>query len=86
MDWTLNKEGKKEEVAGVLLRAAEAMRVLAILLHPFIPAASARILEQVGCPDAPLTLEVAKTPDFIKMGTRIRKGDILFQKVDAEKA
>ena len=84
--WTLNKEGKKEEVAGVLLRAAEAMRVLAILLHPFIPTASAGILEQIGCPDTPIRLEVAKTPDYIKMGTRIRKGEVLFQKVDAKKS
>jgi methionyl-tRNA synthetase len=83
--WTLNKNGRRDEVAGVLYRAAEALRAAAVLLSPFIPDASRRILEQLGVPDLPLRLEVAKAPECIKMGTRVRKDAVLFQRIDAEK-
>ncbi len=83
--WTLNKQGRREETAGVLYRAAEALRAAAVLLSPFIPAASRRILEQLGVPDLPLRIEVAKAPECIKMGTRVRKEAVLFQRIDAER-
>lgn len=83
--WTLHKNGRRDEVAGVLYRAAEALRAAAVLLSPFIPDASRRILEQLGVPDLPIRLEVAKAPECIKMGTRVRKGAVLFQRIDAEK-
>src|SRR5262245_14700762 len=41
--WKLAKQGKTEEVAGVLYQAAEALRIIAVLLSPFIPASSRRI-------------------------------------------
>ena len=45
--WTLSKQGKKEEVAGVLYRSADALRIVAVLLAPFVPSAAKRILEQL---------------------------------------
>jgi methionyl-tRNA synthetase len=80
--WTLSKQGKKDEVAGVLYRSAEALRILAILLTPFIPSTAKRILEQLGVPDCPLRLENARTWEYIKPGTRVQKGPVLFQKID----
>jgi methionyl-tRNA synthetase len=82
--WKLAKAGKMEEVAGVLYRSAEALRVLAILLSPFIPSTARRILEQLGIPDAPVTLEKAGETDYIKVGTRVNKGAVLFQKIDVD--
>lgn len=81
--WTLSKQGKKEEVAGVLYRSAEALRIIAVLLAPFIPATSKGILEQLGIPDCPLQLENARAWEYIKPGTRVQKGPVLFQKIDA---
>lgn len=82
--WTLQKQGRRGEVAGVLRRAAEALRAVAVLLSPFLPGTSRRILEQLGLPGLPLRFEVAKAPECIKMGTRVHRGDVLFPKIDAE--
>jgi methionyl-tRNA synthetase len=82
--WSLHKQGKKDEVAGVLYRSAEALRILAVLLSPFLPSTSRRILEQLGIPGTPIRLDVAKEWEFIKMGTRISKGPVLFQKIDVD--
>jgi methionyl-tRNA synthetase len=81
--WTLSKQGKKEEVAGVLYRSAEALRIIAVLLSPFVPSTARRILEQLGIPDCPLRLENARTAEYIGLGTRVNKGPVLFQKIDA---
>ncbi len=83
--WTLYKQGRREETAGVLLRSAEALRAAAVLLWPVIPDSSRRILEQIGVPDLPMRFEVASAPECIRIGTRLRKGPILFQRIDAEK-
>jgi methionyl-tRNA synthetase len=80
--WSLAKQGRREEVAGVLYRSAEALRVLAVLLSPFIPSTSRRLLAQLGVPDAALTLAAAREAEGIPVGTRVVKGDVLFQKVD----
>jgi methionyl-tRNA synthetase len=81
--WKLAKQGKTEEVAGVLYQAAEALRIIAVLLSPFIPSSSRKILEQLGIPDCPVSLENARTWEYIKAGTRVQKGSVLFQKIDA---
>jgi methionyl-tRNA synthetase len=82
--WKLAKAGKKEEVAGVLYQSAEALRTLAVLLSPFIPSTTGRILEQLGIPETPLRLENAREWDYIKAGTGVKKGPVLFQKIDVE--
>jgi methionyl-tRNA synthetase len=82
--WSLHKQGRKEDVAGVLRRAADAVRVLAVLLSPFVPSLSARALDQLGVPDAPLRLETARAAEYIKAGSRVQKGPVLFQTIDVE--
>jgi methionyl-tRNA synthetase len=80
--WTMSKQGRKEEVAGVLYRSAEALRIVAVLLSPFIPSTARRLLEQLGIPDCPVRLENAREWEYIKQGTRVQKGPVLFQKID----
>ncbi|MBV8878814.1 MAG: methionine--tRNA ligase [Planctomycetaceae bacterium] len=81
--WKLAKQPeKKEELARVLYLGAEALRILAVLLSPFVPSTSKRILEQLGIPDCPIRLENARTAEYIEMGTRVNKGPVLFQKID----
>jgi methionyl-tRNA synthetase len=82
--WSLAKQGKKEEVAGCLYRAADAVRVLGLLMAPFTPGMSDRIFEQLGIPEIPRRLEAAQAQGYIKTGTRVRKGPVLFQTIDAE--
>jgi methionyl-tRNA synthetase len=82
--WTLHKQGKTEEVAGVLYRSAEALRILAVLLSPVTPGTSRRILEQLGIPETPLRLDVARQWEYIKEGTGVHKGPYLFQKLELD--
>ena len=47
--WTLAKDpARADALSGVLFDAAEAVRVAAVLLRPFMPASSAEILRRVG--------------------------------------
>ena len=81
--WKLAKDpARKDELARVLYVGAEALRILAVLLSPFIPLSSGRILEQLGIPDCPVRLENARLPEYIGVGTRVNKGPVLFQKID----
>lgn len=84
--WALHKQGRAAAVAGVLYRSAEALRTLAVLLSPFVPGTARRILQQLGIPEAPLRLELAKQPEYIRMGTRVQKGPVLFRKIDVNAA
>ncbi len=83
--WSLHKQGRAEEVAGVLYRGAETMRILAVLLSPILPGTARRVLEQIGAPDTPLRLETARAWESLALGTRVQKASILFPKIDAEK-
>ena len=58
--------------------------MLAILLAPILPISAGRILGQLGIPDTPLRLEIAREPEYIKMSTRVGKDTVLIQKIDAE--
>ncbi|HEX7899217.1 MAG TPA: methionine--tRNA ligase [Planctomycetota bacterium] len=78
------KEGKTEEVAGCLYRAAEALRVIGILVAPFVPGMSEKIFEQLGIAEMPRTLDVAREREYIKAGTRVRPGPVLFQVINAK--
>ena len=67
----------------MLYRSAEALRIIAVLLSPFVPSTARRILEQLGIPDCPVQLENARAAEYIGLGTRVNKGPVLFQKIDA---
>ena len=50
--WILGKdESKKDRLASVLFNLTEAIRVSAILLSPFMPATSEKMLASLGCED-----------------------------------
>lgn len=50
--WTLAKEGKTQELAGVLYSALEVARAAAIMISPFMPATAQEIARQLGITDA----------------------------------
>ncbi|MHC4607457.1 MAG: methionine--tRNA ligase [Planctomycetota bacterium] len=84
--WTRNKEGKKDEVAAALGNAAEALRILAILLAPFLPASADRMWEQLGLEGkaTEARLDDARAWDYIKAGTPVTKGKPLFPRIEDE--
>jgi methionyl-tRNA synthetase len=84
--WKLAKDdGKRDELSTVLYTAAETLRVLAVLIAPFMPSAAARLWDQLGV-DEPLDLQ--RLPAAAAWGglaprTKTTKGDALFPRLDA---
>ncbi len=81
--WKLAKEGKTEQVNSVLRDLAEALRVSAIMLYPFMPVKSAQIYTALGLKGIEKEkLANAKKWNAIKNGTKTADGIMLFPKKD----
>ncbi len=65
---------KDKELGHVLYNLAEALRVIAVLLHPFMPETSEKIRQQLG-------LKELGHIKFGKFKGKIKKGELLFRKV-----
>jgi methionyl-tRNA synthetase len=87
--WKAAKEaGNEELVATTLYTSCESLRVIALLLAPFLPDTAPEILARLGVPG---TLEKARLPDdaarwgVLEPGTTTTKGAPLFPRIDHEK-
>jgi methionyl-tRNA synthetase len=49
--WALAKSGDDEALQRVLATLVEGLRVVAVLLHPWMPESAGRILEALGAPE-----------------------------------
>jgi methionyl-tRNA synthetase len=84
--WALAKDlGKRGELASILYASAEVLRILAVLISPAMPGAGGRLWEQLGMGEA---LEAQRLPEAaswggVKPGTRVRRGDALFPRLEA---
>jgi methionyl-tRNA synthetase len=84
--WVLAKDdARRARLATVLWSAAESLRVLAVLLSPFMPDACERLWAQLGVvePLARQHLPAAAAWGGLAPGTKVTKGDALFPRVDA---
>ncbi len=81
--WKLAKQGRTAAVANCLYQAAEALRILTILLSPVLPASALKTMEQLGLDASALRLDASRTWEGIPDGTRVKKGPVLFPKIDA---
>ena len=73
--WKL--EGKKKEA--VLYSLADSLRIIAILIQPFIPETAEKINVQLGV-KAGLLADCGFNK--LKPGTKVKKGEILFKKIE----
>lgn len=86
MPWALAKdETKHARLATVLYNLAEALRIAAVLLTPFMPRTAPKIFEQIGAAD-----EAVQTADSAVWGKLpadavLKKGETLFPRIDVEK-
>jgi methionyl-tRNA synthetase len=90
--WRAMKDPSTRELAGTTLHfAGEALRVLAVLVSPFLPEASARIAASLGRPS--LIHDASSSGDFsswaqmssahrLLPGTRVQLGDPLFPRLE----
>ena len=81
--WVLAKSDQADDVARLdeaLYTLVDTVRALAVLLHPYIPAASAKILDAVGDPGA---IGWERAPlGLLPAGTRVRQPEPLFPRID----
>ncbi len=87
MPWKLAKdETKREELESVLIHLAETLRRVAILIQPFLTRAPKKIFEQLNIQDERLhSWESLNEFGQIPAGTKVKKGDPIFPRLDFDK-
>jgi methionyl-tRNA synthetase len=84
--WLLAKdEAKAAELKSVLYHLAESLRIISILIQPFLTRAPKEMWRQLGIGQGPLTeWETVRTFGALPAGTKVVKGDPLFPRLDVE--
>ena len=83
--WVLAKdESKKAELDTVMNHLAEALRIISILIYPFMHTTSDEIRKQLGLGESGVVWEDAEV-FFMMDGEKVKRGDNLFQRLDVEK-
>ena len=83
--WILAKdETKKAELDTVMRNLAETLRIVSVLIVPYMHTTTERMRDQLGLSDVPVVWEDAF--EFYKMdGCEVHKGDMLFPRLDIDK-
>lgn len=85
MPWVLAKdEATKDRLDTVLHNLAEALRIVSVLIYPFMHTTSAKIRKQLGIWYADVAWEDAFVFDMLG-GETVKKGDAIFPRLDIEK-
>ena len=82
--WTLAKDNKKIRLGAVLWTIVQAIGLVAILIHPFMPESAEKIWGRLGPPE-PINsnlLSDAKEWGIVKSGQPVEKGQSLFPRFD----
>ena len=84
--WVLCKdEAKKGELANALYNVAEAIRIVSILIQPFMPLTPAKIWAQLNVPAEATEWETTKTWGVLPAELAVQKGETLFPRIDMKK-
>jgi len=85
--WVLAKdEANKERLNTVLYNLAEAIRIISVLIKPFMESTTNKIWSQVGITeDQGTDWESTGTFGKLKAGTAVKKGEALFPRLELEK-
>ncbi|NLJ85912.1 MAG: methionine--tRNA ligase [Firmicutes bacterium] len=83
--WSLNKAGNSQRLDTVLYHLGEILRILALLIKSFLPTTGSKIWAQLGIGD---DLELTTFADTrwggLKPGTRVKKGDPIFPRIEID--
>ena len=86
MPWALGKdETKRARLAAVLYNLCETLRIISILLEPFMPLTTPKIQQQLGAEPDAVTWEQADKWGVLPPDTVIKKGETLFPRIDIAK-
>jgi len=85
--WNLWKTKNIDKLSGVLYTLAEALRIIAIYLFPFMPSAAQEIWNQLGLDGdlSKVNLDNEGRWGMLKPGNKIQKGKALFPRIETEK-
>ncbi|HHV59386.1 MAG TPA: methionine--tRNA ligase [Clostridiaceae bacterium] len=85
--WVLSKdESKKGRLAQVLYNLAESIRIISVLIQPFMPETPEKIWEQLGINDKKLVeWDTVKTWGKFPESAKVNKGPALFPRIDLDK-
>ena len=86
MPWILGKdESKKGRLSSVLYNLCECLRIISILLTPFMPQTAPKIQEQIGVTGDLISWDSAAKWGLLPSDTVINKGETLFPRIDMAK-
>ena len=84
--WVLAKdEANKERLGTVMYHLAECVRIVAVLIGPFMPNTPARVFQQLGVNEPELMTWDSLSFGGLKAGTKVTKGEALFPRIDIPK-
>jgi len=81
MPWILAKEENTERLDTVLYNLSESLRIVSILIKPFMVKTSDEIRKQLGIEEE-VVWDNAKEWGLLKEGSKMAKGDIIFPRLD----
>ncbi len=84
--WILAKdEANKARLATVLYNLLETIRLTTSLLYPFMPTMMPKVWEQIGATETMVTYENAAKFGVLPADVTVKKGEVLFPRIDMEK-
>jgi methionyl-tRNA synthetase len=85
--WNLWKTNNVDKLSSVLYTLAETLRILAIYLFPFTPSKAEEIWRQLNLEEelSEINLYTEAKWGRLKPGTRIKKGEVLFPRIEKSK-
>lgn len=84
MPWVLAKEEDKARLDTVLYNLTEALRIISILIKPFMEKTTVEIRRQLGLNEEALWND-GKTWGLIQPGTKVARGPAIFPRLEIEK-
>ncbi|NMB95234.1 MAG: methionine--tRNA ligase, partial [Clostridiaceae bacterium] len=88
MPWVLAKEpSSKERLAAVLYNLAESIRIISVLIQPFMPETPGKIWHQLDIEDKNelTSWESTKSWGLYPEKTHVKKGEVIFPRIDLKK-
>lgn len=83
--WVLARdEAAKKRLDTVMHNLAEALRIISVLVNPFLYHTSVEIRKQIGADDDPVVWEDTRRFDLME-GKTVKRGDPIFPRLDIEK-
>ncbi|UQZ86927.1 Methionine--tRNA ligase [Paenibacillus konkukensis] len=85
--WALVKdESKRDTLGSVLYCLAELLRIVSVMLQPFLTQTPRKMWQQLGIQEgAPTAWDTIHKFGTLPSGTRVEKGEVMFPRLEAEK-